>query len=649
MTPEASLVDPSNSTGLGAQADTGVKPSYKNANGKPVVNDVVITIATSNGTGSQSANLILLRTLFNMGVPVGGKNMFPSNIQGLPTWFTIRANKDGWTCRRAGTDVFVAMNPESVRDDLRELRPGSILILNEDMKSFLNRDDLITYIVPFSKLIVPICPDGRLRRLVVNMMYVGVVGWLLSLDIEEIKKAILRQFNNKVKAAELNTTAMVAGYQWAAENLQRQELFKIERMTGQTEGKIIIEGNQAAALGLLYGGIGFLAWYPITPSSSVCENLISLLGKYRTDAEGKATYAVIQAEDELASIGMVVGAGWAGVRSATATSGPGISLMSEFVGLSYFAEVPAVIVDVQRMGPSTGLPTRTCQGDILKAYNLSHGDCRHILLIPGSVEECYEFGIEVLNLAERFQTMVFLMLDLDLGMNNWMTEPFKAPTKPLDRGKVLDAEGLNQVQEFARYRDVDGDGIPYRTLPGTNHPRAGFFTRGTGHTDRATYSEKPEDWQSNMERLSRKFNTARTVVPKPLIEEVKGAKAAIIAYGSSEPAIAEARVRLADEHDVKTDYMRIRALPTSEEVKQFIASRETVYVVEQNRDAQMAAILRAEYPELASKIASILHFNGIPLDAQTVMDGVLGGLEHAKKPRVDGWQPWLYAPQVFVG
>ena len=420
---------------------------------------MVITIATSNGTGSQSANLILLRTLFNMGVPVGGKNMFPSNIQGLPTWFTIRANGDGWTCRRAGTDVFVAMNPESVRDDLRELRPGSILILNEDMKSFMNRDDLITYVVPFSKLIVPICPDGRLRRLVVNMMYVGVVGWLLSLDLEEIKKSILRQFNNKVKAAELNTTAMVGGYQWAAENLQRQELYKIERMTGQTEGKIIIEGNQAAALGLLYGGVSVLAWYPITPSSSVCENLISLLGKYRTDADGKATYAVVQAEDELASIGMVVGAGWAGARAVTATSGPGISLMSEFAGLSYFAEVPAVIVDVQRMGPSTGLPTRTCQGDVLKAYNLSHGDCRHILLIPGNVEECYEFGVEVLNLAERFQTLVFLMLDLDLGMNNWMTEPFKAPTAPLDRGKVLDAEGLEQVQEFARYRDVDGDGF----------------------------------------------------------------------------------------------------------------------------------------------------------------------------------------------
>ncbi|MGI8908903.1 MAG: 2-oxoacid:acceptor oxidoreductase subunit alpha [Candidatus Sumerlaeaceae bacterium] len=649
MTPEASLVDPSNSTGLGAQADTGVTPTYKNPDGKPVINDLVLTIATSNGTGSQSANLILLRTLFNMGVPVGGKNMFPSNIQGLPTWFTIRANKDGWTCRRAGTDVFVAMNPESVRDDLRELRAGSILILNEDMKSFLNRDDLITYVVPFSKLIVPICPDGRLRRLVVNMMYVGVVGWLLSLDIEEIKKSILRQFNNKIKAAELNTTAMVAGYQWAAENLQRQELFKIERMTGATEGKIIIEGNYAAALGLLYGGITVAAWYPITPSSSVCENLINLLGKYRHDADGKATYAVIQAEDELASIGMVVGAGWAGARAATATSGPGISLMSEFAGLSYFAEVPAVIVDVQRMGPSTGLPTRTCQGDILKAYNLSHGDCRHIMLIPGTVEECYEFGMEVLDLAERFQTLVFLMLELDLGMNNWMTDPFKPPTRPLDRGKVLDADALSKVEEFARYRDVDGDGIPYRTLPGTPHPKAGFFSRGTGHTDKATYSEKPEDWQSNMDRLTRKFNTARTAVPKPVIQEVKNAKASIIAYGSSDPAVEEARFRLRDEHKIETDYMRLRALPTSDEAKQFIASREHVYIVEQNRDAQMACVLRAEYPELASRIGSILHYNGIPLDAQTIIDGVLGGLEYQKKSHKDGGQPWLYAPPVFVG
>jgi len=640
------LVDPADSTGLGKEADTGIKPVLQHPDGKAVVNDVVITIATSNGTGSQSANLILLRTIFNMGVPVGGKNLFPSNIQGLPTWFTIRANKDGYTCRRAGTDVFVAMNPESVRDDLREMRPGSILILNEDMKAFLNRDDLVTYIVPFSKLVVPICPDGRLRRLVVNMMYVGVVAWLLDLNIEEVKGAIARQFASKQKAAELNTNAAVGGYQWAAENLQRQELYKIERMTGATEGKLIMEGNMAAALGLFYGGVSMLSWYPITPSSSVCENLINLLGKYRHDADGKATYAVVQAEDELAAIGMVVGAGWAGARAATATSGPGISLMAEFAGLSYFAEVPAVIVDVQRMGPSTGLPTRTSQGDILKAYNLSHGDCRHILLIPANLQECYEFGIEVMNLSEEFQTLCFLMLDLDLGMNNWMAEPWKASDKPLRRGKILDAEALSKVEDFARYRDIDGDGIPYRTVPGTPHPKAAFFTRGTGHTDRATYSEKPEDWQGNLERLTRKFNTAREKVPAPVVEKTPGAKAALIAYGSTDAAIGEARVRLREAHGVETDDMRIRALPTSQAVRDYVAAYDTVYVIEQNRDAQMATILRSDYPELAPRVASILHFSGMPIDAQTIIDGVLGGIEHEQKPRVQPSQPWMYTPAV---
>ncbi len=607
-------VDRSEATTRGLPASAGRSP---------VINDLVISIATSNGTGSQSANNILMRTIFNMGVPVGGKNLFPSNIQGLPTWFDIRVNKDDWTCRRAGVDVCVAMNAESVRDDMADLRPGAILVINEDLKAFINRDDLIIYVVPFSKLVVPICPDGRLRRLVVNMMYVGVVGWLLGLDVADLEKAIQKQFGKKPAALELNKNAAVGGYEWATENLEPQDLFAIERMTGKAEGKVIMDGNMAAALGLLYGGVGLLAWYPITPSSSVCENLIHFLGKYRHDADGKATYAVVQAEDELAAIGMVVGAGWAGVRGVTATSGPGISLMAEFAGLSYFTEIPAVIVDVQRMGPSTGLPTRTCQGDIAKAYNLSHGDCKHVLLIPGSLQEAFDFGIEVLNLAERLQTLIFLMLDLDQGMNNYMVDPITVDRKPLDRGKILDAEGLNQVQEFARYRDVDGDGIPYRTVPGTNHPKAAFFTRGTGHTDRATYSEKPEDWQSNMDRLVRKFDTARTIVPQPVIQTHENANMAIIAYGSSEAPVQEARTRLQNEHGISTDYLRIRALPVSDIVRQFIAKHERVIVIEQNRDAQMASILRAEYPDLAPRISTLLHYNGLPLDAQTVINGAL--------------------------
>lgn len=596
----------------------------------PTINDMVISIATSNGTGSQSANNILMRTIFNMGVPVGGKNLFPSNIQGLPTWFDIRVNKDDFTSRRAGVDLMVCMNPESVRDDIAALRPGAILLINEDMKAFINRDDLIIYVVPFSKLVIPVCPDGRLRRLVINMMYVGTVAWLLHMDIQEVKNAIQKQFGRKPAALELNENAAVAGYDWAEENLDRQDLFAIERMTGKAENKVIMDGNMAAALGLLYGGVSVLSWYPITPSSSVCENLINFLGKYRHEADGKATYAVVQAEDELAAIGMVVGAGWAGARAVTATSGPGISLMAEFAGLSYFAEIPSVIVDVQRMGPSTGLPTRTCQGDIAKAYYLSHGDCKHVLLIPGTVQEIFEFGIDVLNLAERLQTLVFLMLDLDLGMNNYMVDPLVLPEKPLDRGKVLDAEALEKVEEFARYRDVDGDGIPYRTLPGTPHPKAAFFTRGTGHTDRATYSEKPEDWQNNMDRLARKFTTARTLVPQPVVEKVDGAEVAIIAYGSSHAPVEEARIRLENEHGIKTNYLRIRALPSSDLVKEFIQQYDRVLLVEQNRDAQMAGILRADYPELASRIHSVLHYNGLPLDAETVVNGILSNVEAVK-------------------
>ncbi len=588
----------------------------------PRINDVVITVATSNGTGSQSANLILMRSIFQMGVPVSGKNMFPSNIQGLPTWFTIRANADGWTARRRDADITVAMNAESVKDDIAGLRPGSVLLLHEDLKDHLNRDDVHAIIVPFTKMVATACPDARLRRLVINILYVGVLARLLQLDMDEVKTAIRRQFAGKEKAAALNEAAAVAAYQWAAENLAPLGGHAIRR-DNRTAGKIIIEGNHATAIGLLFGGITVLAWYPITPSSSVCETLISHLDQYRrSPGTGKATFASVQAEDELGAMAMVVGAGWAGARSATATSGPGISLMAELAGLSYFGEIPAVIVDVQRMGPSTGLPTRTSQGDMLKAYNLSHGDCRHPLLIPGNMAECYEFAAEALNLSEKLQTLVLVMTDLDLGMNSWMSDPFDPITTPIERGKVLDAAALEQVAEFARYRDVDGDGIPYRTLPGTRNPKAGFFTRGTGHTDRATYSEKPEDWQDNLDRLARKFETARTLVPRPVVDEPAGARIGVIGYGSSDPAIAEARHLLGAESGTVTGYLRLRALPPGDEVRAFIESRPFTYVVEQNRDAQVATVLRTEYPDLAPRIRSVLHYNGLPIDARTIMEGI---------------------------
>ena len=601
------------------------------AAGPQAVNDVVITVATSNGTGSQSANLILMRSIFNMGIPVGAKNMFPSNIQGLPTWFTVRANGEGWTARKKHADIVVAMNVESVDDDVAHMRPGDTLIVTKALAGRVKRTDLLVHVVPFDELVVPVCPDTRLRKMVVNILYVGVLAHLLGIEVDELKKAIARQFGKKLKAAELNTQAALHGYEWAKANLPAHPRFSLKRLD-KTAGKIVIEGNQAAGLGLVFGGLTFLAWYPITPSSSLCESAIDFLEEHRKDPDGKATYAVIQAEDEIASIGAVIGAGWAGARAATATAGPGISLMSEFAGLSYFAEIPAVILDVQRMGPSTGLPTRTCQGDIFKAYHLSHGDCKHPLLLPANPAECFEFAAESLNLAERLQTMVFVMLDLDLGMNNWMSEPFTPITTAIDRGKVLSAADLAKVGEFARYKDIDGDGICYRTLPGTDHPLGAYFTRGTGHTDKATYSEKPKDWKNNIDRLARKFDTARKLLPKPIVKTMPGAEVGIIAYGSSDPAIEEARVIMKDEHKLPTDYLRLRGLPIGQETKDFIASHRVVYVVEQNRDAQCASILRLECPEAATKLQSVLHYNGMPLDAVSVVDDITAA-EKALKGR----------------
>jgi 2-oxoglutarate ferredoxin oxidoreductase subunit alpha len=588
---------------------------------QPIVNDVVITVATSNGTGSQSANLILLRAIFQMGVPVSGKNMFPSNIQGLPTWFTVRANEDGWVARKRDADVFVAMNVESIEDDIAGLPSGALLVINKTLASHVNRSDLRVDVVPFDDLVVPVCKDAKLRKMVVNIMYVGILAHVLDIDMEEVKSAIARQFARKASAAATNTAAAVAAYEWAKANL-RPLGQRVLRRTDKTKGKIIIEGNQAAALGLVFGGLTVLAWYPITPSSSLCEYTMDYLDELRRDPEtGKATFAVVQAEDELASIGMVVGAGWAGARAATSTSGPGISLMAEFAGLAYFAEIPAVIIDVQRVGPSTGLPTRVSQGDMWKAYHLSHGDCKHPMLIPGSPGECFEFAAEALNLAERLQTLVFVMTDLDLGMNNSMSEPFAPLTKPIDRGKVLSSDDLTRVGEFARYKDVDGDAIPYRTLPGTDHPLGAYFTRGTGHTEQAGYSEKPQHWKGNLDRLTRKFDTARTLLPRPVVETAPGATIGVIAYGSSDMAVKEARAKLA-ARGTPTDYLRLRALPIDTEVRDFIRGHRVVYVVEQNRDAQVASILRLEMPERATMIRSVLHYSGLPIDAQSVVDGI---------------------------
>jgi 2-oxoglutarate ferredoxin oxidoreductase subunit alpha len=584
------------------------------------VNDFSIQVATVNGSGSQSANNVLLKSIFAMGIPISGKNLFPSNIAGLPTWYTIRASKYGYVARKKEIDILVAMNAETAKDDILSLPAGGVAIYEDSANLKQYREDVVCYPVPFDKITAAVCPEAKLRKLVKNMVYVGVVAELLQMDLATVEAAVRRQFAKKQKAADLNWAAVQAGYDYAKASLTKQDPFRVERMHAN-EGKIIIEGNAAAALGCMFAGVTVVTWYPITPSSSVVENLIDLLKRYRVEPSGKATFAVVQAEDELAAVGMVLGAAWTGARSMTATSGPGISLMSEFAGLGYFAEIPAVIFDIQRVGPSTGMPTRTAQGDILSVAYLSHGDTRHVMLLPGSVKECFDMSIEAFDLAEQLQTPIFVLSDLDLGMNNWMTEPFSYPEKPMQRGKVLSAEDLTRLGGFARYKDVDGDGVGYRTLPGTDHPQAAFFTRGSGHNERALYTERPDEYQHVMERLARKFDTARKMVPAPVTVANGSSPIGLIAYGTTDFAVTESREQLKAEYKLETDYLRIRAYPFTREIHDFVAAHDRVYIIEQNRDAQMLSLLKLDLPpEDAVKLRSVRHYNGLPIDARSVTD-----------------------------
>jgi len=593
---------------------------------QPVINDFSIQVATVNGSGSQTANNVLMRSIFQMGIPVSGKNMFPSNIQGLPTWFTIRASKHGYVGRKKEIDFLVAMNPETAREDVMKLDSGAAVVYDEPLKLDALRSDLHFYPVPFDKLVGPVCPEPKLRKLVRNMIYDGVVAWLLSIEMEEVRQALVRQFGKKkAKAAELNWGACQAGFDYASKTFTKADPYRVERMN-RTAGKIIIEGNMAAALGCVFAGATVVTWYPITPSSSLVEYVIGYMKRFRIDkATGQATYAVVQAEDELSAIGMVLGAAWAGARSMTSTSGPGISLMSEFIGLGYYAEIPAVIFDVQRVGPSTGLPTRTAQGDILSTALLSHGDTKHPLLFPSSPEECFRMAIEAFELAEQFQTPVFVMTDLDLGMNNWMADPFEYPTQPIQRGKVLTAEDLNRLGGFARYKDVDGDAVGYRTLPGTNHPQSAYFTRGSGHNEKAQYTEREDDYVNNMDRLARKFETLRAHVPRPVVDVRTNASAGLVAFGTSHYALEESREQLRAEYGIETSYLRLRAYPFTEELKEFIRRHERIYVVEQNRDAQLLSLMRLEAtPEELAKLRSVRYYGGLPIDARTITDDVVG-------------------------
>ena len=599
---------------------THTDPS-KTVESRSLVNDFSIEVATVNGSGSQTANIVLMRTIFQMGVPVTGKNLFPSNIAGLPTWFQIRACHRGYQARKQGIDFMICMNPETAREDVAKVDPGTVLVYDEPLKLDALRSDLHFCAVPFQRLVAASCPEPKLQKLVKNMVYVGVAAQMLGLDLDEVRIAIAKQLNGKQKAIELNQSAVQAGFDWAAAEAPRQQRLRVVRDT-KTAGQIIIDGNTACALGALFAGVTVVAWYPITPSSSLVETLIDYAKIYRKDpATGRSSVAIIQMEDEIASAGVVLGAGWAGARAMTATSGPGISLMGEFLGLGYFAEVPGVFVDVTRMGPSTGLPTRTSQGDVEACARASHGDTLHICLYPGTMEECFQFTYQAFDLAERFQTPVFVVSDLDLGMQNWAAQPFAFPETPLDRGKVLDQKALEAIQDWGRYKDPDGDGIPYRTLPGTPGGKGSYFTRGSGHNASALYSERPEDFLELVDRLKRKFESAKAFVPKPVVSGSGGPRG-ILAYGSSEPAVVEARDLLREVHGKDTDYLRVRALPFTDAVIQFIRDHDVVYLVEQNRDGQMAALLKDFHPELATRLKSVLHYDSTAIPAQTIVDQI---------------------------
>jgi 2-oxoglutarate ferredoxin oxidoreductase subunit alpha len=517
-------------------------------------------------------------------------------------------------------DFLVAMNPETAREDVMNLAGGAAVVYDEPLKLNELRGDLHFYPVPFDKLVAPVCPEARLRKLVRNMLYDGVVAQLLSIEMDEIHQALGKQFGKKkAKAAEMNWNAARAGFDYAANAFPKTDPYRVERMNA-TAGKIIVDGNSACALGALFAGVTTVAWYPITPSSSLVETLIGYMRRFRHDPEtGKATYAIVQAEDELASIGMALGAGWAGARSMTATAGPGISLMSELVGLAYYAEAPTVIYDVERVGPSTGLPTRTQQADLLSTAILSHGDTRHPLYFPCSPEECFDMSIEAFDLAERFQTPVFIMTDLDLGMNNWMADPFHYPEKPLDRGKQLSAEDLERLGGFARYRDVDGDGVGWRTVPGTHHPKGAYFTRGSGHNDKAQYSEREDDYTNNMDRLAHKFEVLRGRLPEPAAELREDARIGLIAIGTSDYAVRESRDQLQAEYGIPASYLRLKAYPFADGLKEFIRRHDRVYVVDQNRDAQLLGLMRLDLDaDLIAKLRSVRYYGGLPLDARTV-------------------------------
>jgi 2-oxoglutarate ferredoxin oxidoreductase subunit alpha len=599
-------------------------------NKKMIINDFSITFSTVNGSGSATANTTIQKAIFKMGIPVAARNIFPSNIQGMPTWFVLRVNKEGFLARRELDDLLIAMNPETIVYDVKKLKNTGVLLIDEKIDPPESARKLIIYTMPVSKILADCEVPSHLEMYLANMVYVGILSNLIDIDLDKNEIALSQHFNGRKNAIEPNMRVIRAAYSWADKNLNKTDPHILEPMA-RTSEKIMIDGNTAAAVGALFGGLQFSSWYPITPATTLAEGLNEYIPFLRKNTKtNDISCAVVQAEDELAAIGMVVGAGWAGLRAMTSTSGPGLCLMSEFLGLAYFAEVPLVVWDIQRVGPSTGLPTRTSQGDLTFSFFLSHGDKDFIILLPADMNECFEFGWRSLNIAEQIQSPVIVLSDLELGMNIWMAEKFTYPDEPIMRGKILWEEDLEELVNklggsWGRYLDVDKDCIPYRTVIGNTHPAAPYFARGTGHNEFSRYSEDPRDWENNLMRLKKKIESAIEMIPAPMIQHNNNS-IGVISYGSSHMPSVE-MIHIMEAENIPMDYMRIRGIPFSDSVREFISQHQIIFVVENNRDGQMKQLLCMKYPDEANKFKSVARCDGWSLTPEWLSQIVRGKLE----------------------
>ncbi|BBB48585.1 2-oxoacid:acceptor oxidoreductase subunit alpha [Pelolinea submarina] len=586
------------------------------------INEFGIAFSTINGSGSATANNTIQRAIFKMGIPVSARNIFPSNIQGMPTWYHLRVSQKEYYGRLEKEDILIAMNPETVAEDIKKLNPNGILLINSSISPPGSRNDISIVKMPVNEILEACASPSNLGIYLANMVYVGILSFLIGIDLDQVEKALEYHFNHRRSAVDPNFNVVKQAFQWAQENLNQDYGYKLEALD-LNKGRIMIDGNTAGAIGALFGGLQYAAWYPITPATGLAEALNEYIPRLRTDpSTGSSTCVVVQAEDELAAIGMVVGAGWAGLRSMTSTSGPGLCLMAEYLGLAYFAEVPVVIWDVQRVGPSTGLPTHTSQGDLAFSYFISHGDKDFVILLPSDVGECFEFGWKALDIAEKLQTPVLVLSDLELGMNIWSTDRFKYPDKKIDRGKILWEKDLERMAKegnkvWGRYKDLDGDGIPYRTVPGNLNAGSAYFTRGTGHDDYAHYSEEHQDWENNLLRLKRKVESAKELIPQPLIVKDQKSENGFISYGTSNMPALEAVDKLSEE-SLPVDYLRIKAIPFTQSVEDFLQNHQNTYVIEANRDGQMKNLLCMNFPQYANRIHSIARCDGLSLSAEWV-------------------------------